>query len=104
MIGDKVVVFSQCLKTLDFIESIIKSPDWGRTLPGVASLSPGRIWGSWRSGQDYLRMDGTTTASERGVLINQFNDEKSNKTKSAVSKAEETAKLFLISSKAGSVG
>ena len=106
--GDKVVVFSQCLKTLDYIESIIKQPHWDKMLPSLGTLSKeGREFGGWVNGRDYLRIDGQTSASERGILIDQFNrkDNVVTRMKSYVNKqAEENAKVFLISSRAGSVG
>lgn len=106
--GDKVVVFSQCLKTLDYIEYIIQMPDWGKMLPCLKELSEEiKVFGGWENGRDYLRIDGQTSASERGNLINQFNrkGEMIALSKSYINKqAEEKAKAFLISSKAGSVG
>ncbi len=92
-IGEKVVVFSQCLKTLNFIERILQKPDWSKLVPEVKNINPKKKWGCWTRNVDYLRIDGSIQAKKRGELINQFNDEKLKDTK-----------LFLISSKAGNVG
>ena len=107
--GDKVVVFSQCLKTLDYIESIIRLPDWGNEVPGVANLSrdSGKIFGGWTNGKDYLRIDGQTSAFERGVLIDQFNDVKAEKKRDSSGGdlvLDERLKTFLISTRAGNAG
>ena len=51
---------------------------------------------------DYLRIDGSTDATTRGLLINQFND--SNEDDLVEREADESTKMFLISSRAGSVG
>ena len=48
--------------------------------------------GEWRSGWEYLRIDGGVSGSERGDLIREFNEEMSG------------VRLFLISSRAGGVG
>eukprot|EP00978_Attheya_sp_CCMP212_P038961 scaffold198267_cov39-Attheya_sp.AAC.1 len=56
MAGDKVLVFSQCkycvlfpslkdndgLKTLNYIEKVLNTPNWENLVPGLTSLSPGR--------------------------------------------------------------
>jgi len=102
MIGEKVVVFSQSLPTLNFIEDAIQSDDWGSKVPSISSLSPGRKWGNWQNGKDYLRIDGSIDATTRGLLINQFND--SNNDGLVEREADESTKMFLISSRAGSVG
>ncbi len=109
-IGDKVLVFSQCLKTLDFIEQVLQTSDWSLHLPCIADLNPGKRYGNWRKNIEYLRIDGNVEAKKRGDLVNKFNDHKKRNESSAVSKGdskknvEETAKLFLISSNAGNVG
>jgi len=97
-IGDKVVVFSQCLKTLDYIEKVLNFPDWGRKIPYIQNLDPCKQWGGWKKNVDYLRIDGSTSATERGELINNFNEDPKLKS------IEENSKLFLISSKAGGIG
>jgi len=75
LIGDKVVCFTQCLKTIDFIESCLNSPDWGKTIPAIETLgaAEGRTWGQWRRNREYLRIDGATSASDRGDLVTSFN-------------------------------
>ena len=55
MIGDKVVVFTQCLKTLDYIETILSTLSWEKKLPILSSISPGKTWGPWRKNIEYLR-------------------------------------------------
>jgi transcriptional regulator ATRX len=98
IIGDKVLVFSQCLKTLDFIEQVLQMNDWALHLPSIANLNPEKRYGNWRKNIDYLRIDGHVEAKKRGDLVNKFNYDKNRKN------VEETAKLFLISSNAGNVG
>jgi SNF2 family DNA or RNA helicase len=88
-LGDKVVVFSQCLKSLDFIEQVLMSKDWGRYCQGFEKCED---LGGWRKGVEYLRIDGGTKSSERGDLVAKF-DEKL-----------EANKLFLISIEAGGLG
>ena len=102
MIGDKVVVFTQCLKTMDFLERVLQSPNWGSQVPAIATLSPGRQWGNWRKSREYLRIDGATSASDRGNLVNEFNA--ANVASACNNNLESQAKLFLISKEAGGVG
>jgi len=102
-IGDKVVVFSQCLKTLDFIETVLQSSDWSLHVQSIASLSPGRVWGNWRKNAEYLRIDGSISAKERGTLVDHFNENKNGGCHTEKN-IEENAKAFLISAKAGNVG
>jgi SNF2 family DNA or RNA helicase len=86
-LGDKVLVFSSCLRTLDFIESVVNRPRWSSF---VATLPDDAI-GGFVKNEDYVRIDGTVGSGERGVRVAQFND-------------IEKARLFLISSRAGGIG
>jgi hypothetical protein len=86
-LGDKVLVFSSCLRTLDFIESVVNRPNWSSF---VDTLQDDAI-GGFVKNEDYVRIDGTVGSGERGVRVTQFND-------------IEKARLFLISSRAGGIG
>ena len=37
-IGEKVVVFSQCLKTVDYIETILNTSDWEIIIDNIPFL------------------------------------------------------------------
>ncbi|XP_057313875.1 transcriptional regulator ATRX-like isoform X2 [Hydractinia symbiolongicarpus] len=81
VVGDKVLVFSQSLASLDLIESC---------------LGGGEIGGNqlnWCHGVDYFRMDGSTPVHKRKRWADIFNDPENEK-----------CRLFLISTKAGSLG
>ncbi len=98
MVNDKVVVFSQRLNTLDFIEEVLRKPDWSQYVPSIKNLCPGKSWGKWRKNEEYLRIDGSTSSKERGNLVERFNE------KQDIKRLEQEAKVFLISSMAGNVG
>ncbi|XP_065058762.1 transcriptional regulator ATRX homolog [Rhopilema esculentum] len=81
IVGDKLLVFSQSLVSLDLIER---------------ALGGGKIGGnemSWCKGVDYFRLDGSTPAKTRQRFSEIFNDVDNT-----------TARLFLISTRAGSLG
>lgn len=71
-IGDKVVVFSQSLTTLTYIEEILNSSDWG----GFTFFSPTTArkpnFGGWRRNQDYLRIDGVSTVVTFMMLMYRY--------------------------------
>ncbi|XP_052191334.1 protein CHROMATIN REMODELING 20 [Diospyros lotus] len=80
--GDKALVFSQSLSTLNLIEHYLsKLPRQGKKVK------------CWRKGKDWYRLDGRTEGSERQKLVERFNDP-SNK----------RVKCTLISTRAGSLG
>ncbi|KAK2402774.1 P-loop containing nucleoside triphosphate hydrolase superfamily protein [Trifolium repens] len=81
-VGDKVLVFSQSIPTLDLIELYLsKLPRRGKR---------GKLW---KKGKDWYRLDGRTESSQRQKLVERFN-EPSNK----------RVKCTLISTRAGSLG
>lgn len=73
--GDRVLLFSHILDTLDILETFLK-------LNSACK---------WIKNFNYYRLDGSTSTSERQKLINGFNN-------------NENVKLFLIYTKAGSLG
>lgn len=77
--GDRLLVFSQSLLTLNLMEKFLQR----NKIPNTENL--------WVRNTSYFRLDGTTAALEREKLINEFN-------------ANETVKLFLVSTRAGSLG
>ncbi len=81
-IGERMLMFSQSLLTLDLIEDYLSK----RTIPGTDGQP-------WCNGLNYFRLDGSTSASERDRLINEFNRAEAIK-----------VPLFLVSTKAGSLG
>eukprot|EP00794_Sanderia_malayensis_P007264 gene7264-8075_t len=81
IVGDKVLVFSQSLVSLDLIERVLG----GGTIGGNAV--------NWFKGVDYFRLDGSTPAKARQRYSDIFNDPDNS-----------TARLFLISTRAGSLG
>ncbi|XP_029291477.1 helicase ARIP4-like isoform X2 [Cottoperca gobio] len=88
--GDKILVFSQSLSTLTVIEDFLAK----RPVPPSPNTSsrdgPNQ---NWVRNLNYYRLDGSTTASERERLINQFNDP-----------SNTSAWVFLLSTRAGCLG
>jgi hypothetical protein len=66
--------------------------DWQEHVPSLASSFPNCKAGGWKSGRDFLRIDGAVTGAERGSLVNEFNEDLNK------------VKIFLISSRAGGIG
>jgi len=74
-IGDKVVVFSQRLPCLNFIERTLATKRWGglATNPSTASSCSEpcerTTWGAWKKGEHYFRLDGKSKTKERQERI-----------------------------------
>jgi hypothetical protein len=58
-IGDKVVVFSQSLPTLSYIEEVLNSPDWMGFKLFLPENTAKQI-GGWKRNEEYLRIDGVS--------------------------------------------
>lgn len=78
-LGDRMLVFSQSLLTLNLIERFLQR----NKIPGTEN--------NWAKNASYYRLDGSTTAQEREKLINEFN-------------SNPNIHLFLVSTRAGSLG
>ncbi|XP_058022907.1 helicase ARIP4 isoform X4 [Ahaetulla prasina] len=87
-LGDKLLVFSQSLSTLSVIEDFLSK----RPVPSPPGLDAQGIH-NWIRNVNYYRLDGSTSASERERLINQFNDP-----------SNTSVCLFLLSTRAGCLG
>ena len=88
--NEKVVIFSQCLKTLDFLEDVL-GRDWLECCPSLGSLlGDNSTFKGWTRGKELLRIDGTTKAIDRGTCVTEFDN-------------NDTVRVFLLS-KAGSIG
>merc|ERR1719259_1436938 len=93
--GDKVLVFSQSLLSLDLIETFLQrvgglNAKGGTGASGELERS---FLGTWIHGKEYYRMDGSTSADTRKKWCNYFNKP-----------ANTRMRLFLISTKAGGLG
>ncbi|CAH0749771.1 unnamed protein product [Diatraea saccharalis] len=77
--GDRLLLFSQSLFTLNLIEDFLER----NYIPGTNCR--------WERNTNYYRLDGSTHALEREKLINEFN-------------ANPHVYLFLVSTRAGSLG
>ncbi|CAF1224117.1 unnamed protein product [Rotaria sordida] len=80
-IGDKLLVFTRSLLSLDYIEQWLER--WSTRAP-----SP-----KWIKGTDYFRMDGKVPIKQRAIDIKTFNEIENTR-----------ARLFLISTMAGGIG
>ncbi|XP_036435918.1 transcriptional regulator ATRX-like isoform X1 [Colossoma macropomum] len=87
---NKVLVFSQSLVSLDLIEKFLELADKAKR-EGKESLYKGEK--SWLRDKDYYRLDGSTSATERKKWTQEFNNVRNTR-----------GRLFLISTKAGSLG
>ncbi|KAM7397771.1 hypothetical protein PAMA_005884 [Pampus argenteus] len=85
-VEDKVLVFSQSLISLDLIEDFLKASHRARDSSSIKA-------GSWIKNIDYYRLDGSTSAVLRTKWADQFNNA-----------ANIRGRLFLISTRAGSLG
>lgn len=78
-LGDRILVFSQSLLTLNILERFLQRSK----IPNTET--------NWARNTSYFRLDGSTAALEREKLINEFN-------------SNSNVKLFLVSTRAGSLG
>lgn len=78
-VGDRLLVFSQSLLTLNLLERFLQKSK----VPNSDT--------NWAKNFSYFRLDGSTAALEREKLINEFN-------------INTKVKLFLVSTRAGSLG
>ena len=108
-IGDKLVVFSQSLDTLDMIETCLdiihkrhheykeekKEEEEEKVTPEPSDLVQDKISlrNTWLPGLDYFRIDGAVAGDSRKRTIDKFNDPNNLR-----------GRLFLLSTKAGSLG
>ncbi|XP_041981672.1 transcriptional regulator ATRX homolog isoform X3 [Aricia agestis] len=91
-IGDKLLVFSQSLYSLDLIEHFLGKVDEATQEGRVDEKLNGYV-GSWSPGVDYFRLDGSTSCENRSIWCKNFNREDNPR-----------ARLFLISTRAGGLG
>jgi len=76
--------------SLKYITGLLNQPKWNKGV--LASQFSTRDYGGWTRNKDYLRIDGSNSASERGSLIRSFE------------RTDSLIKAFLISTKAGGLG
>ncbi|KAL1487977.1 hypothetical protein ABEB36_015357 [Hypothenemus hampei] len=88
-IGDKILVFSQSLYTLNCIEYFLARIDEATQKSDTAD----GYTGSWALGLDYFRLDGSSSCDNRAAWCDEFNNPENTR-----------ARLFLISTKAGGLG
>ncbi|KAF5274101.1 hypothetical protein FQR65_LT04499 [Abscondita terminalis] len=91
LIGDKLLVFSQSLYSLNIIEYFLAKIDEA-TQNGDQSTVCG-FSGSWALGLDYFRLDGSSSCDNRATWCKNFNNINNPR-----------ARLFLISTRAGGLG
>ncbi|XP_068081262.1 transcriptional regulator ATRX [Anabrus simplex] len=91
-IGDKVLVFSQSLYSLDLIEYFLGRID-AANQSGEPDEKLDNHMDSWSIGLDYFRLDGSTSSENRNAWCKIFNREDNYR-----------ARLFLISTRAGGLG
>ena len=94
--NDRILLFSQSLFTLNLIEDFLKrkhltETEVLRSSSIIVCIHLCSIQDPWVVGVNYFRLDGSTSALEREKLINTFN-------------ANTKVKLFLVSTRAGSLG
>ncbi|EEC12932.1 conserved hypothetical protein [Ixodes scapularis] len=95
----KGLLFSQSLLTLNMVEKLLEQCDERASAvqPDATGEDPSDplqdCHNTWISGIDYFRMDGSTSVDLRKRWIEMFNDE-----------SNPRGRLFLISTKAGSLG
>ncbi|XP_003743060.1 transcriptional regulator ATRX homolog [Galendromus occidentalis] len=89
LVGDKVILFSTSILTLDLVERNLRI-EYDRAVAENPESSAIR---SWLPGVDYFRLDGKTDINVRKRDIDQFNDPRNRR-----------ARLFLVSTKAGGNG
>ncbi|KAF7489581.1 Transcriptional regulator ATRX -like protein [Sarcoptes scabiei] len=100
ILGDKVLVFSQSLQSLDIIEDMLEmkmaemNANYGHDIAydDLVNLTGG-VSNRWVPNVDYLRIDGSVKSDNRSSLIDKFNDSNNYRTR-----------LMLISTKAGGLG
>lgn len=92
LIGDKLLVFSQSLYSLDVIENFLQLIDSNTQNPDENSKLCSYT-GSWSLGLDYFRLDGSTNIENRNNACKSFNRPDNPR-----------ARLFLISTRAGGLG
>ena len=96
--GDKMIVFSQCLLTLDLIEKFLqmKTRKYGHSSIHQISYEELKkkfpVTNRWFKNMDYFRIDGTVSCEERGKIIERING-----------KHFLESRLLLISTKAGGI-
>uniref|UniRef100_A0A6P4F6D3 DNA helicase n=1 Tax=Drosophila rhopaloa TaxID=1041015 RepID=A0A6P4F6D3_DRORH len=91
-IGDKLLVFSQSLQSLDVIEHFLSLVD-SNTKNYEFEGDVGDFKGCWTNGKDYFRLDGSCSVEHREAMCKQFNNVTNLR-----------ARLFLISTRAGGLG
>ena len=92
--GDKVVLFSQSVPTLSFIEMCLNQPQWGASVGVPLCNIDGLTFSRWVINKNFCLITGKTSTEERQRLINKFNHNQSGR----------NLRLFLISTKAGNMG
>ncbi|XP_034665003.1 transcriptional regulator ATRX homolog [Drosophila subobscura] len=91
-IGDKLLVFSQSLQSLDVIEHFLSLVD-SNTKNYEFEGDVGDFKGCWTNGKDYFRLDGSCSVEQREAMCKTFNNVTNLR-----------ARLFLISTRAGGLG
>merc|ERR1712150_217728 len=96
-IGDKVLVFSQSILSLNLIEEFLQQQHAINLKTNYAHSIPHgglkNYLGSWQAGRDYFRMDGSTNMDQRKQWCDYFNMD-----------SNPRSRLFLISTRAGGLG
>lgn len=87
-IGDKILVFTQYLETIDLIEYFLYLAN-----KDFQNNCQSEFADSWVLGTDYFRIDGSRNSDKRFECCKMFNNTKN-----------ERARLFLISTRAGGLG
>ncbi|KAF7688995.1 transcriptional regulator ATRX-like isoform X2 [Silurus meridionalis] len=87
---EKVLVFSQSLVSLDLIETFLELANKAK-IEAKSSVYKGKQM--WVRNKDYYRLDGSTTATARKKWAQEFNNVRNTR-----------CRLFLISTRAGSLG